>query len=236
MAIIVSASLALLGVLVAPRLGWSALALAACGALALAGHAGAAVLALCALAPTPVLLADAPWLWSVAPIAPALGLLGLAPIFPALAARTGAASRWRRAALALLGYWWLCVVEVLCGRRLLLGAPASARPRGTWLDSPGAAFEHVLVPLLRPDRLAPGLLWAVAALVLPWLMANARGWWRVALAICWSTALIGAGAYLAARAGGAFAASVLGAGALATLIALSVRPRRASRHGHHGVT
>ena len=235
-AILVSASLALLGVLLAPRVAWIALALAACGALALAGRSGAAVLALCAIAPTPVLLAGAPWLWSWAAIAPALGLVGLAPAFPALAARIGGVSPWRRAALALAGYWWLCVIEALCGRRLLGGAPAWAGQRSTWLDSPGAAFAHVLVPLLRPDRLAPGLLWALAALVLPWVLANVRGWWRVSLAIFWASALIGIGAYLAARAGAAFEASVLGAGALTVVIALSVRARSSPGHSQRGVT
>jgi hypothetical protein len=235
-AIVVSAGLALLVVLLAPRLGWVALALAAAGSLALAGHAGAALLALCALAPTPLLLAGAPWLWSLPALAPALGIVGLAPAFPALAARIVAAAPHRRAALAVAGYWWLAVLEALCGRRLLLGAPASAHPRSVWADSPGAAFEHVLVPLLRPDRLAPALLWALAALVLPWLMANVHGWWRVTLAACWASALIGGGAYLAARAGGAFGVSVLGAGALAVLVALSLRVRRAPGNPPDGVT
>jgi hypothetical protein len=235
MAVVVAASLALLGVLLAPRLGWVALAACGCGALAIAGHTGAALLLLCALAPTPLLLAGSPWLWSLAALAPALGLIGLAPAFPAIAARIGGSSPARRAGLALAGFWWLAVAEPLLGHRLLLGIPASARARAGWLDRPAAAFDHVLLPLLRLDRLANALVWAVAAIVLPWAMARARGWWRVALALAWATTVLGVGAYLAGQAGAAFAASVLGAGALAVMVALSVRGTRRRSHRRYEV-
>jgi hypothetical protein len=234
-AIVVSASLALLAVVVAPRAAWLALAVAACCALALAGRSGAAILLLCALAPTPLLLAGDAWLWSMAGLAPALGLIGLAPAFPAVAARLSARSARSRVALALAGFWWTAILEAISTHPLLLGVPASARPRGAWLDSPGAAFAHVLVPMLTLGRLAPALVWAVASLVLPWLMSGARGWARAGLAILWATALIGAGAYLTARAGASFTGSVLGAGALAAALALTVAVRRAPSHRRHGV-
>lgn len=235
MAVVVAASLALLGVVIAPRIGWLLLGGAGCGALALAGHTGSAVLLLCALAPVPLLLAGDPWLWSFAGIAPALGLIGLAPAFPALAARVGGASVRRRVGLALAGYWWLVVVEVLSNHRLLFGIPASARARSGWLDSPAGAFDHVLAALLALNRLAPALLWALAALVLPWLMTCSRGWWRALLATLWATMLVAVGAYLAARAGAAFATLVPGAVAFAAAVALSVHRGRQPTHHRHEV-
>ena len=235
MAVVVAASLALLGVVIAPRIGWLLLGGAACGALALGGHSGSAVLLLCALAPVPLLLAGDPWLWSFAGLAPALGLISLAPAFPAVAARVGGASVRRRVGLALAGYWWLVVVEVLSNRRLLFGIPASARARRGWLDSPAGAFDHVLAALLALNRLAPALLWAVAVLVLPWLMTTSRGWWRALRATLGAT-LLGAGAaYLAARAGAAFATWVPGAVAFAAAVALSVHRGRQPTHHRHEV-
>jgi hypothetical protein len=235
MAVVVAASLALLGVVIAPRIGWLLLGGAACGALALGGHSGSAVLLLCALAPVPLLLAGDPWLWSFAGLAPALGLISLAPAFPAVAARVGGASVRRRVGLALAGYWWLVVVEVLSNRRLLFGIPASARARRGWLDSPAGAFDHVLAALLALNRLAPALLWAVAVLVLPWLMTTSRGWWRALLATLWATLLVAVAAYLAARAGAAFATWVPGAVAFAAAVALSVHRGRQPTHHRHEV-
>lgn len=233
MAVVVAASLALLVVVIAPRIGWLLLGAAGCGALAFAGHSGSAVLLLCALAPVPLLLAGDAWLWSFAGLAPALGLIGLAPAFPVLAARVGGASIRRRVGLALAGYWWLVVSEVLTNRRLLFGTPVLARPRSGWLDSPAGAFDHVLAGLLALNRLAPALLWALAAVVLPWLMSSSRGWWRALLATLWATMLVAIGAYLAARAGAAFATWVPGAVACAAAGALSIRrPRQPTHHRH----
>ena len=225
-AIVVAASAALLAVAIAPRLGWLALALAACCALALDGRSGSAILLACALAPTVALLASDGWLWSAPGLAPSLGVCGLAAAYPALAARIGGVAAWRRAALAAAGYWWIALAEALSGRRLLLGVPRGALPQGAWRDSPAAAFDHVIVPLVSWQRLAPAVLWALAALVLPWLMAGVRGWWRATLAIVWATALIAGTGYLARRSESSTTLLVLAAGTLATLVALSLsRPR-----------
>ncbi len=147
------AGLAALAVLVAPRLGWIALA----GALAAwSGGPTALVIALAAL-PTVVLLRRSGTLWSLPAGAAVLGAAGLAGAWPALAAQAG--RPWQRAALGALGGWWLALAEVLTGDRLALGAP------------PGSALDagH-LDPLLTSGALALAALWAGAAVALPVLV------------------------------------------------------------------
>jgi hypothetical protein len=148
-----AAGLAALAVLLAPRLGWIALA----GALAAwAGGATALVIALAAL-PTVVLLRRSGTLWSLPAGAAVLGAAGLAGAWPALAAQ--AARPWERAALGALGAWWLALAEVVTDDRLALGAP------------PGSALDagH-LDPLLTSGALALAALWAGAAVALPVLV------------------------------------------------------------------
>jgi eukaryotic-like serine/threonine-protein kinase len=144
---------AAVAVLLAPRLGWIAMA---CALAAWVGGPTALVLGLAAV-PTVVLLRRAGTLWSLPAGAPLLGLAGLAGAWPALAAQVP--RPWQRAALGALGGWWLALAEVLTGDRLALGAPP-----GTALDT-----TH-LDPLLTSGALALAALWAVAALALPVLV------------------------------------------------------------------
>ena len=125
------------------------------------------------------------------------GLAGVAAAFPALAARAGGSSPWRRAALGAVGYWWVALTEALSGHRLLLGAVSGARPRAGWDGSVGGAFTHVVEPLCTPGRLAPAALWALAALVLPWVLRGSAGFPRACRAAAWAAALIVAGLVLA---------------------------------------
>jgi hypothetical protein len=144
------AAAAAVAVLLAPRLGWIAMA---CALAAWAGGATALVIGLAAV-PTVVLLRRSGTLWSLPAGAPLLGLAGLAGAWPVLAAQL--ARPWQRAALGALGCWWLVLAEVLTGDRLALGAP------------PGAALDvDRLDPLLSSGALALAALWAVAALALP---------------------------------------------------------------------
>jgi hypothetical protein len=144
---------AAVAVLLAPRLGWIAMA---CALAAWAGGPTALVLGLAAV-PTVVLLRRAGTLWSLPAGAPLLGLAGLAGAWPALAAQVP--RPWQRAALGALGGWWLALAEVLTGDPQALGAPP-----GTALDT-----TH-LDPLLTSGALALAALWAVAALALPVLV------------------------------------------------------------------
>jgi hypothetical protein len=159
-------------VLVAPRLGWIAMA---CALAAWAGGPTALVLGLAAL-PTVVLLRRSGPLWSLPAGAPLLGMAGLAGAWPVLAAQAG--RPWQRAALGALGGWWLALAEVLTGDRLALGAP------------PGSALDvERLDPLLTSGALALVALWAGAAVALPVLVRGRVLAADVVGATAWAAAL-----------------------------------------------
>ncbi len=100
-------------------------------------------------------------MWSVPAAAPLLGLAGIAGAYPAVAGPFRGA--WTRAALGAIGLWWLLLAEPLLARDLALGTP------------PGDAAD-VLDTLASSGALLLAPLWAVAAVVLPWLVAGrARG-------------------------------------------------------------
>ena len=230
------ASIALLAGAFAPRAAWLILAFAAVASMAIAGQLGTALLLAVAFAPLPCLLAADPWMWSLPALAPMLGLVGVAAAFPALAARAGGSSSWRRAPLGAVGYWWVALTEALTGHRLLLGAVGGARPRASWDGSIGGALTHVVGPLCTPGRLAPAALWAFAALVLPWALSNATGLSRALRAAAWATGLIVAGLVLAHRIGAPQPPLPLAAALLALAVALSLRRARLRVSARSGVT
>jgi hypothetical protein len=160
---------------------------------AAAGRPGLALLALAAMAPL-LILRRTPVQALGAALAPALGAIGLAGVFPAAA---GQAPTWRaRAALGALGYWWLCLAEPVLGRRLWLG-PADATAsypggRAGWESSLLGAFNHVLASLLSSGVLLGGALWASAALVLPWLVRGRHAAVDLVAASMWTAALLSA--------------------------------------------
>ena len=190
---------AALAVMLSARVGWLAMMLGAACLLAARAQDGAALLVLAALAPVPALLPRGPRVWSVPAIAPMLGLAGLAGAFPALAAALAPRSPWRRAALGALGYWWLALAELLGGRRLLLGPARGTRPRASWAHSLTGTVDHALVPLATSPRLIAAALWALAALVLPWLGRPRSRLVRGALALAWTAALMVGASELASR-------------------------------------
>ncbi|HUB75526.1 MAG TPA: hypothetical protein VL977_00650, partial [Solirubrobacteraceae bacterium] len=227
MALVCAAGTALVLVALLPRAGWLALAFATAVWLLISGRSGVATLALAALLPTPLLLGSRPWLWCAPLLAPLLGLVSLAGAFPALAARASLGA-WQRAAVAALGYWWLALTEALLARRLLFGEVGSALPRSAWEHSPAAAVSHVLGPLCSPGRLAPALLWAAGAVVLPWLLGRSAGAERAARAVAWALALLLGGVVLAGGIGAPDPPLPLAALAVAIVLALGIRvaPRR----------
>ncbi len=178
-----------------PRGVW----LAAAGALvcwqALVGRPGVALLALAALAPPLLIGAARPDSrlgvgWLAGALAPALGVVGLAGAFPALA---GQASRWRaRAALGALGYWWLTLAGPLLGRELWLRAPPGTPPRSAWEGSLSLAAAHVVAPVLALGVLLGALLWGVAAVVLPLIVRGHSAVRDVAAVALWSAVMVAA--------------------------------------------
>jgi len=146
----VAAAACIAGVLVAalPRIGWLALTAFMATSLVTSGHPGGAlILAVGALIPVVLMPRDGPT-WPLAITAPALGAVGLATAWPALAGMTRSA--WRRGALAATGWLWLALA------------------RGPWTVSLSATVHQALVPLLTAGTLVGAGAWAAAAVVLPW--------------------------------------------------------------------
>jgi hypothetical protein len=172
-AAIVAGGAAALAVALLPRAGWLASA-AACVALLAGPWPAAAALAGAAAAIPPLLLQRSGLGWSLPAAAPALGLIGVAGAYPALAGLARAA--WTRAALGATGLWWLLLVE----------GDGSAR--------------RVIEQAVTSGALLLAPVWAAAALVLPWLV---RPPLRAALAgaAAWAAGLAAATAAVAEQAG-----------------------------------
>ena len=209
--------------------GWLLVGLAALAWLGVNGDPGTALLLCAALAPVALLLASRPWLWSAPALGPILCVLGVATCSPVLAGRLGGRAP-ARAALAALSYWWLAIAEALSGRRLAFGAPAAVAPRASWQGSLSAAFQHALVPLCSNGRLAMAALWALAAVLLPWLVRGSRRQLRALGAVAWAGLLVAAATLLAARLGLPRPSSPLAIGALAAALAFATANLRAHPH------
>jgi hypothetical protein len=141
-----------------PRAGWLAAA-AALVAWVAAVAPGLALVLAAALVPVPLVLPRAAPAWSLPGLAPALGAVGLALAWPALAAQ--ARRPGDRAALGALGAWWLVLAELGTGRRLMAGAPPGVAPRAAWVEAPLDAVGGGLAPLV-----GAGALLAVGACAL----------------------------------------------------------------------
>jgi tRNA A-37 threonylcarbamoyl transferase component Bud32 len=121
-------------------------------------------------------------------IAPLLGLIGLAPVYPALAGLTrGMAGR---AVLGATGYLWLAAWEEVAHRTLLLG-PTADVPHD-WTGSMSVAVTDVIGPLLGGSVLAAAGVWALAAAVLPLLVRGRAPVLDGLGALIWAAGLISA--------------------------------------------
>jgi hypothetical protein len=182
-----AAGIAAIAVALLPRIAWLVVAAALCGWLVSpeADRQGTALVLAAAVVPIPLLLPRAGLLWSVPILAPLLGAVGLGPVFVGLAAL--APTPWRRAGLAAGGFLWLAVAEVITGKSLLFGIPDGALPRAEWQGSISAAASDALGPLLTGPALAPAIVWAAFAVLLPLVV---RGRWL-------AVDLVGAGLWAA---------------------------------------
>jgi hypothetical protein len=209
-----AAGAAALAVAALPRIGWIACVTAL--AVLLAGdRPGAAVVILCG-APVVALIRGSGHAWSLPAAAPLLGLAGLAGAYPALAGR--AARWWQRAGLGAAGLWWLLLAEPLLDATLLSGTGA---PRG-WEDGAGLALDRVLGPPVTSGLILLAALWALAALLLPWLVRGRYAGADLVAASAWAAGLGAGSAALAEWAGVAeprgLVAGAIAAGALAWLL------------------
>jgi len=198
-----------------------------------ADRQGTALVLAAAAMPIPFLLPRAGLLWSVPVFAPLLGTVALGPAFIGIAAL--APTAWRRAGLAIAGFWWLVIGEAITGKALLFGSPDGTLPRAAWEGSISAAASDVLQPLVTSPALAPLVVWGAFAIALPlvirgrWLAVDlaGAGVWVVGLIV----AQVALGDALAAdvaldQARGAVAGSLA-----AAIIALSVSQVAAPAEG-----
>jgi eukaryotic-like serine/threonine-protein kinase len=191
-----------------PRVLWAGCTLAGAAWLVSSARPGAALLLLAAMAPVLILLGSRPGIdWLAAMLAPALGLVGLAGVYPALAGQ--AARVERRALLGALGYWWLTLAGALLsgagtGSRLWLAPPGGLPARAVWEGSLDGAASHVIAPALSAGVLFGAVLWAGAAVVLPWVVRGRNAIVDTLAAVAWSAALLATAPYFdAGLSGGA---------------------------------
>lgn len=171
-----------------PRAVWIACLLALAAWQAADGRAGVSLLLLAAGAPMLLLPRRSGPGWLVALLAPVLGLAGFAGAFPALA---GQRSDWRaRAALAALGFWWLALSESLLDEHLWLGPPVGLPPREVWEASLGSTAAHVLATTLTVQLLLGLATWALASMVLPWMVRGRSAVLDILGAFLWTTVLL----------------------------------------------
>ncbi|HEX6117446.1 MAG TPA: serine/threonine-protein kinase [Solirubrobacterales bacterium] len=149
------------------------------------GEAGLATVIAALCVPLPLLF-DRVRDWLAPAAAPFLGLLGLAPVYPALAGLAGTPRR--AAALGLLGWCWLAVAEALMGETLLLGTVDAPAPG--WEQSASLAATDVLLPLLAPASLAGAATWTVGAALLASLLASRSAVIRAVGALGWGAGLV----------------------------------------------
>jgi hypothetical protein len=149
---------------------------------------GSAIVVFLAVAPVVPLLRGAPVAWSAPAAAPLLGLVALAGAFPALAGRLSRVHH--RAALGLLGAWWLVLAEPLTERTLLFGAETPRRDAFEGATSVTAG--DVVATVVSSGALLAGLIWAAGAAVLPWLVRHRSLTLDIVAATAWSAGLAAA--------------------------------------------
>ncbi len=151
-----------------PRIGWAITVLAFVIATIAQHHPGAALLIALGGAAPAAILPRKGTLWPLPAGAPALSVVSLAGAWPALAAR--AATPLRRGALGAIGWLWLVLAAELAGASSYVHPPAKTPAPNHWMSSIDTTVHHVLVPLIHTGLLAPALVWAAGAVVLPWIV------------------------------------------------------------------
>jgi hypothetical protein len=161
-----------LATLVRPRLGFltGVVGLAAWLLFALDLPGAALGLALVGL-PVALVVRGEGWSLGSVPLAPAAGLIGLAPGIPFLAA-AGRDFR-ERAAVALAALATTAFLEAATGRKLLAGD--IPRAGDDWAGSTGAFLSEILIPTLTtPSVLVTAVVWVVIAGVTGYLVDRIR--------------------------------------------------------------
>jgi len=220
-------------VLALPRVGWLALSLALAVSATVAHRPGAAlVILLAALLPVALLMRKGV-AWPLPALAPALGMIGLAGAWPALAA-LAAPTAWRRAALGIAGWLWLLLAAPLLGAGLYT-RPPRATPPGAWTGSLRLTLHDALLPIVHTGALAGAPVWGLAALALPWLATRRSRSLGALLIIVWASATLAgtqAAIAIAHGSGGSAAPETAVIGAIASA-AVALLPRLLARPRGH---
>jgi serine/threonine protein kinase len=195
----IAALVAAVAVAAMPRLGWIALTIGLTAAAIATGHVGSVLVLIPLMAIPPLLMPRAGAAWPLAAGAPALGIIGLAGAWPALAAR--ARTPVRRAALGAAGWLTLILAGPFTAAGLYLALPPNTPPASVWTGSAFDALHHVLSPLLTDGLWAPAPIWALAALTLPRLVKRRSLKFDVARVTLWSALLVAATAAALGAAG-----------------------------------
>ncbi|MGI8460729.1 MAG: serine/threonine-protein kinase, partial [Solirubrobacterales bacterium] len=213
-----------------PRIARLAVVSLICAAIAAiawgAGQGGLALVLAVLCLPAPILFERARD-WVTPAAAPFLGLLGLAPLYPAVAGLAGSIRRC--AVLGLLGWCWIVVGEAVLGETLLFGV---ADPVGTgWESSPSAAASEVLAPLLSLASLAGAAAWTLAAALLGALLSSRGQVVRAVGALAWGAGLVAIHRLLAGDGPDPVAAGLVAALAAVLIAALAGRAERPALPG-----
>jgi hypothetical protein len=177
-------------VLLLPRLGWGALTIALAGLAASHHLPGAAAVITIALLLPVVLSPATATVWPLSAGAPALGLVGLAGAWPAVAAR--ATTPWRRATLGAVGWIWLLLASAVAGKALYLPLVPGVAPPQAWMSSLSTTVDHLLRPEVSAGVLAPALVWALAAVTLPWLVRRGSLVLDIVRVVVWAAIVVSA--------------------------------------------
>jgi hypothetical protein len=132
---------------------------------------------------------------------------------------------WTRAALGAIGWVWLLLAAAIAGKALYLtrvpGVVLTPPPQN-WMSSPTTTVDNLLGPLVSSGVLAPALVWALAAVVLPWLVRGGSLLLDALRVVAWAAIVVaGTGAAIAAVHGsdvmGAPPSALIGAAAAAAV-------------------
>jgi hypothetical protein len=154
-----------------------------------AGRPGAALIVAVLTLPPALLVSGGGRALTLPAASPLLGLVGAAPIYPALAGLVGRARD--RIVLGAAGYAWMVIAESVLDRKLLFGTEHAA-PAG-WQESAGVAARHLLLPLLADPTFLFGIaLWSLGALALGLVVRGRSPALDLLGALVWAAALVAA--------------------------------------------
>jgi hypothetical protein len=169
-----------------PGIGWALLTGAIAATAALNHRPGVALLILIAALIPVVLLPRRPKAWPLAAAAPALGFIGLAGAWPAIAGMT-IKQPWRRGAVAATGWLWLLIATPLANQDLYVKRVVPAPT--VWMPSLYETVHHVIPSLTAAS--VPAICWAMGAVTVRWI-ARRRLAAAIVLVTAWSATLASA--------------------------------------------